>query len=129
MFTIVIAIYKFNTIYVAVYLIAPFTLRVEIILLQIFEARYEEIRKETNRSNRMRTFVEKCVKFCWLSCIQDPPLVLLYCKNGDKFDDKLFREYQRTGKLVDFMVWPALLLHDKGPVLARGVVEPIKVKR
>ena len=71
-----------------------------------------------------KTFVTKATALCWLMCIQDPPMVLCFTgQKGKKFDAKLFRHYTETGKYTDFVVWPALLLHEGGSLLSRGVAQ------
>ena len=44
----------------------------------------------------------------------------------DWFDSNLYRPYTKSGKEVDFVVWPVLYLHEKGSVLCKGILEPIK---
>ena len=61
-------------------------------------------------------------------CIQDPPLVFLdKLDRGAQFDNEKFRKYSTTGAdKFDYLVWPALLLHQGGPVVAKGIAQPIK---
>jgi hypothetical protein len=33
--------------------------------------------------------------------------------------------FTKTGIYVDFIVWPAVLLHNNGAVLQKGVVQPL----
>ena len=59
--------------------------------------------------------------------LQSPPVCLDFgLKAGDKFDKARYKEFTKTGKNVDYIVWPALLLHKGGPLLAKGVAEPKK---
>ena len=55
--------------------------------------------------------------------VQSPPMCLLTCKEGVPFDKNIFKEYQRSGPYVDYVVWPALYLHDDGPLVGKGVAE------
>jgi len=60
-------------------------------------------------------------------CIQDPPLVMEYDSlEGKPVDRSKFNLYDRNGTITEFVVWPALLLHKNGPILAKGVVEPVE---
>ena len=90
-------------------------------------SRYSSIFKHSFRYPKTIEFARKCVELCWLMAVQDPPLVfgsLPLCR--DKFNADLYREYTRSGTRIDFPVWPALHLYENGPVLSKGVVEPIK---
>ena len=54
--------------------------------------------------------------------VQDPPLVLNK-DTQDKFDTNRFKDYTKPGRFVEYVVWPALLLHESGPLLAKGVAQ------
>ena len=41
------------------------------------------------------------------------------------FDSNLFRPYTKSGDKYDYLVWPALLLHENGPVVEKGVAQPL----
>lgn len=59
--------------------------------------------------------------------IQDPPVVFApLAAQGSVLNTNLYKPYTRSGTHVDFLVWPALLLHEGGPVLAKGVVQGYK---
>lgn len=56
--------------------------------------------------------------------IQDPPMFLHPgVKKGGTFDKSVYREYTSSGQKVVFTVWPALYLHEGGPLLQKGVVK------
>jgi hypothetical protein len=60
-------------------------------------------------------------------CIQDPPLVVEYDNlEGKPVNRSKFNLYDRNGTITEFVVWPALLLHKNGPILAKGIVEPVE---
>lgn len=69
-------------------------------------------------------FVKKCSELCWCICIADPPMVIEY-KHFERYkiDSTKFNKYNRSGITVEFVVWPALLLYENGPVLAKGTVQ------
>lgn len=61
--------------------------------------------------------------------ICDPPLALSENKNGEKFKSEVFRPYTRSQKdikspVIEMTVWPALYLHEGGPLLSKGVAQP-----
>ena len=57
--------------------------------------------------------------------VQDPAVVLKSdFPEGSELNFDYLKEYTRRGRTIDFLVWPALLLHDDGPVLAKGVAQP-----
>lgn len=43
-----------------------------------------------------------------------------------EFNKCLFKDFTRRGKFVEFFVWPAMLLHDEGDVLNKGVAQGTK---
>lgn len=72
-------------------------------------------------------FTSKCAELCWFMCIHDPPLVMEYeYVEGKPVDRSKFNLYDRNGTITEFVVWPALLLHKNGPILAKGVVQPVE---
>lgn len=44
-----------------------------------------------------------------------------YVNHGDPINELKYQCYSESGKEIDFMVWPVLLL--KGEVLQKGVVQ------
>ncbi|XP_060070210.1 uncharacterized protein LOC132550195 [Ylistrum balloti] len=67
-------------------------------------------------------FVLACVDVCWLMTVSDPPILLDFtCKNGSKFDKDVYSVYTKTGKKVDFLVWPPV--YGEGQLLYKGVVQ------
>ena len=73
---------------------------------------------------RVVTYVRKCVELCWYMCMQDPPMVIISPRQGQLVDKALFSFHGRRGKIVEVCVWPALLLHDNGPLVCKGYVLP-----
>lgn len=74
-------------------------------------------------SDSLIKYANKCIELCWFFNIQDPPLCLLWAREGQRVSEHL-RLYTVQGKTVSFNVWPSLLLHEGGPLLKRGVVQP-----
>ena len=54
--------------------------------------------------------------------VQDPPLEFSE-EAPDRFDTNTFKEYTRRGRFTEYVVWPALFLYKKGPLLAKGVAQ------
>ena len=71
-------------------------------------------------------YVDACIKISWFMAIQDPPLRLYDIQRKD-FDKEKYREYTQRGMYTDFVVWPALCLHEGGPLLAKGIAQGSKV--
>ncbi|XP_053382818.1 putative leucine-rich repeat-containing protein DDB_G0290503 isoform X2 [Mercenaria mercenaria] len=71
------------------------------------------------------SFTTECLEVCWYMVIQDPPIVFAPepGKGSNLNTDDLLKPYARSGTHVDYVVWPALLLHEGGPVLAKGVAQ------
>ncbi|VDH99427.1 Hypothetical predicted protein [Mytilus galloprovincialis] len=67
-------------------------------------------------------FVTNCCELCWLMRLSDPPLVIEY-KNleGTSFDASKFTKYNFVGNKVEVIVWPALLVHEKGTYVRKGI--------
>ena len=69
-------------------------------------------------------FIRECVEVCWLMNSQDPPVILdTTVVDGRPFDADKYRTYYKTGKVVDYVVWPPMLLHKDGPLLCKGVAQ------
>lgn len=67
----------------------------------------------------------KCLELCWLMNMHNPPVALgLPPAEDSLFDGNAYKEYTRTGTTVDFVVWLPLLLHESGPLLQKGVLQP-----
>lgn len=97
---------------------------VDISFLQIFTRKHLAIMIDRDlHSDSLIKYANKCIELCWLFNIQDPPLCLLWAREGQRVSEHL-RLYTVQGKTVSFNVWPSLLLHEGGPLLKRGVVQP-----
>ncbi|XP_052078824.1 uncharacterized protein LOC127716616 isoform X2 [Mytilus californianus] len=70
------------------------------------------------------SYIENCAKICYLAAVQDPPMFFQF-KPEDVYDKQVFKEYTTMGRRVKFLVWPALFLHKDGPLLSKGVVQPL----
>ncbi|XP_060588985.1 uncharacterized protein LOC132744325 [Ruditapes philippinarum] len=66
-------------------------------------------------------FINLCIEISWYTQIQDPPLHLVF--HSDDADVSNFRPYTTSGSQLDYVLWPVLLLHDNGSVVAKGVAQ------
>ncbi|VDI31353.1 Hypothetical predicted protein [Mytilus galloprovincialis] len=83
---------------------------------------YISLNKTT--SGTEKEFVRKCSELCWYMVCSDPPMAIEYENIENKsMDSSKFNKYNRTGTIVEYVVWPVLLLHIDGPVLAKGSVQ------
>ncbi|KAL3863843.1 hypothetical protein ACJMK2_005571 [Sinanodonta woodiana] len=81
---------------------------------------------EKYNSKSLFYFSRGCVEVCWFMCMQEPPMIFVgKVEQNSPLDTKSFRCYSRPGDKVDYLVWPALLLHERGPVVVKGVVQPV----
>ncbi|XP_053389832.1 filamin A-interacting protein 1-like isoform X2 [Mercenaria mercenaria] len=80
----------------------------------------------TNRCiEELKPYILKCLYLGWMMVVQSPPLVLheFPTEKEIKFDKNMYKEYTASGPLVSYVVWPALLLEENGPVVCKGVAE------
>jgi hypothetical protein len=73
-----------------------------------------------------KKFIEDCIRYTWMMQMQDPPVYIEWkFSHNSTIDTNILRSYTRAGNKVDFVVWPVLYLHKDGPVLNKGVVQPM----
>jgi len=72
--------------------------------------------------NSVVVYGEKAVELCWYMNVQDVP-VYMVPNNPQEFNPALYRAYTKSGKQLDYYVFPALKLHKEGGVLMKGVVQ------
>lgn len=83
----------------------------------------------TSRGNlryavRTKTFVQGCLEICWPMTLQDPPVVFgTMAKYGEALKTDIYKPYIQSGPYIKYVVWPSLLLHKDGPLLAKGVAQ------
>ncbi|VDI34367.1 Hypothetical predicted protein [Mytilus galloprovincialis] len=79
--------------------------------------------------SELEPYVRSCLEVCWYSAIQDPPLGFVFDTGVSwELDTNYFEMFTKTGIYVDFIVWPAMLLHNHGVVLQKGVVQALDEK-
>lgn len=70
-------------------------------------------------------YIDRCLEIMWLMSVQDPPMTLKWPFENQNTDDMLqsFRHFTKFGIQLDYVVWPALLLYEGGPLVVKGVVQ------
>lgn len=73
-------------------------------------------------------YTSSCVDLTWSMCVQDPPMVFIdKLDRGADFNTDYFRKFTRNGgDKFDYLVWPAIRLYKNGPLVVKGIAEPIK---
>ena len=75
---------------------------------------------------KVTQYTTKCLELCWLMNMHDPPVAIGNPPaKHSVFDGTFYKEYTRSGSVVEFVVWLPLLLHENGPLLQKGVVQPM----
>ncbi|XP_052675647.1 uncharacterized protein LOC128157230 isoform X3 [Crassostrea angulata] len=70
-------------------------------------------------------FAERCVELCWFMQTTQPPIHLsARIPNDGRMNNDIFRAYMKSGTEVDYIVWPAMYLHENGPLLSKGIAQP-----
>ena len=76
--------------------------------------------------SRVPDYVKKCLYVCWFMTLQDPPLAFkIETENYQYFNKDVYKAFTKTGSYIEYIVWPPLLLHAGGPLLAKGVAQCI----
>ncbi|XP_053398962.1 uncharacterized protein LOC123556765 [Mercenaria mercenaria] len=78
-----------------------------------------------NPQNKVLKYIAKCVNICWSMCRQEPTVKIDFPEEqGDMhFDTGVYKAYTKSGRLIDYIVWPAVYLHENGPLLCKGVAQ------
>lgn len=71
----------------------------------------------------VNVFVRESLKYVWLMKVQDPPMVFLWADTQVPIDKSRFTFYTQRGETVVQTVWPAVLLHEAGPLMSKGIVQ------
>lgn len=70
---------------------------------------------------RVMDFVKSCIRLCWYMNLQEPPVHMVTYADANSLH--MFRAYTRSGDVIDYVVWPSLLLKEDGPLLYKGVAQ------
>lgn len=86
--------------------------------------KFQDGRHNFLQSMQVEKYVKRCAEISWLMAIQDPPMAItVEIGEGFQFDKSKYREYTKTGKFVDYFVWPAVLIQDGGNVMSKGICQ------
>ncbi|XP_053400501.1 uncharacterized protein LOC123558290 [Mercenaria mercenaria] len=80
------------------------------------------IQLSKHQLKEIQEYISRCVEIGWLCAVQNPPLVL-ESQPPSKFNTSMFKDYTKSGKYVDYVVWPAMFLHEGGALLAKGIAQ------
>ncbi|OWF48929.1 girdin-like isoform X2 [Mizuhopecten yessoensis] len=80
--------------------------------------------------DKLTSFVDKCTEICWGMVMQSPRMEFLFPDEGQgkRFDKDKFKEFTRSGDILDFLVWPAMVIQKQGSLLVKGSVQPMARK-
>ncbi|CAG2242072.1 unnamed protein product [Mytilus edulis] len=79
---------------------------------------------EYQKLDKVTRYLQKCVEVTWYMNVQDPPMGLLWPNtNENEISLNCFRHFTKFGNKLEHEVWPALLIHDQGPVIVKGVAQ------
>lgn len=70
---------------------------------------------------RVMDFIKSCIRLCWYMNLQEPSVYMV--TDVDPNSLHMFRAYTRSGDVIDYVVWPSLLLKEDGPLLYKGVAQ------
>ncbi|XP_060575829.1 uncharacterized protein LOC132733245 isoform X1 [Ruditapes philippinarum] len=73
----------------------------------------------------LKPFIRKCIYVCWMMLVQSLPMCIhvIDVNEQDTFDKNLYKEYTNSGPYIKYIVWPAMLLHENGPVVCKGIAQ------
>lgn len=99
-------------------------------LIPIVTKAYLKPRWSKSCVKALKPYIKKCVQLAWMMCVQTPPMVTAPLPRHDQpFDTTLYRCYKRQGAYVEFVVWPAVLLHEprtkteQNRIICKGVIQ------
>ncbi|XP_060065873.1 golgin subfamily A member 6-like protein 24 [Ylistrum balloti] len=79
--------------------------------------------------NEIKSYIRKCLELSWEMVVQQPPMYLQFkVRHGSEADTTKFDFYSHPGHKTDYLVWPALLRDENGPLLQKGVIQAIPDK-
>ncbi|CAG2229834.1 MYH6_7 [Mytilus edulis] len=87
---------------------------------------YLSMRSKAMYAEQIPEYVQKVMELCWLMNMCNPPLVFGDVpRTGERLDKNYYKEYTKQGEIVSYVVWFPLLIQENGPVLTKGVAQPI----
>ena len=75
---------------------------------------------------KVQQYTAICLELCWLMNMSDPPIAIgSPSAKCSVFDSTIYKVYTKSGKTVNYVVWLPLYLFENGPLLQKGVVQPL----
>ena len=68
-------------------------------------------------------FSDAVLELVWRMKTQDVPMLFTWQQQHERYNRDMFTPYTRRGEVVVQTVWPAVLLHENGPVMCKGIVQ------
>ncbi|XP_069130941.1 liprin-alpha-1-like isoform X2 [Argopecten irradians] len=87
------------------------------------------LKRKDKEFKELIKYYNACAEITWYMNVQTPPMVFEEKPAAGKPVTDHYSMYTISGEAVDYVVWPACLLHEKGPLLAKGVVQPSLSRR
>lgn len=85
-----------------------------------------EITLDNDKFSNVLNFAKDVVEVCWWMRCTQPPVHLDFSIPVDgKFSPELYKAYTKSGQTIDYVVWPVMYLHEHGPLLSKGVAQPV----
>ncbi|XP_062578560.1 uncharacterized protein LOC134240489 isoform X2 [Saccostrea cucullata] len=90
------------------------------------EKLYLEPSHVIERFPKTTQFADHCIELCWLMQSTQPPVHLsVDIPESRELKHETFKAYTKSGHIIDYVVWPAMYLHKEGPLLSKGVAQPL----
>lgn len=89
------------------------------------ETKRQKLKTDKTGAKHVIEYVEKCVELCWLMAIQSPPVAIdddVEEYRNKQLDERRFKHFTRKGQVIDYVVWPILLIQGGG-MLGKGVAQ------
>ncbi|WAQ99469.1 hypothetical protein MAR_023842 [Mya arenaria] len=100
---------------------------VAVSMVPVVQQAYLRHRWDKECIESLKPFIKKSLFICWMMVVQTPPMVFdSTTKPDSRFDSLLYRQYTASGDTIEYVVWPAMFLHEKGPLVLKGVAQPKK---
>ncbi|XP_052796044.1 uncharacterized protein LOC128228650 isoform X2 [Mya arenaria] len=100
---------------------------VSVSMVPVVQQAYLRHRWDKECIESLKPFIKKSLFICWMMVVQTPPMVFDSTTEPDsRFDSLLYRQYTASGDTIEYVVWPAMFLHEKGSLVLKGVAQPKK---
>lgn len=85
-----------------------------------------EITLDNDKFSNVLNFARDVVEVCWwMRCTQPPVHLDFSIPVEGRFSPELYKAYTKSGQTIDYVVWPVMYLHEHGPLLSKGVAQPV----